>query len=326
MRRLAMTPFLTASGPLVMQTLREENAIRCEKLIFALLSDDARHIAGLGPGGFYLWQREPARQVASFPDPSHRAGGWSFTAWAFSPDGTTLAVSDMRGTVGFYRIQSGDLSRRLSVSESHLWAVTYSADDRLLGTTSADGFVRVWDIASSRLLWASQGAQVGFMRDVAFSPDGTIIAAVADDANVYVWDVSSGKLIHAFDTTLMANFGLAFARDGAHLAVGGANSEISLLNVKAGSLERTFGRERNVVAALKLSSRGDVLAARYRNPEDMTKPAPVILWDAASGKSRLKIDIPNAHFNSMAFNENEVIVTSWLDGAQHVWAVTHRAL
>jgi len=58
----------------------------------------------------------------------------------------------------------------------------------------------------------------------------------------------------------------------------------------------------------------------------MTKPGPVILWDTAPGKSRLKIDIPNAHFNAMAFNETGVRVTSWLDGAQHVWAVPHRAL
>jgi len=44
-----MAPLLTTSGSLSAQTLREENSIRCEKIIFALTSRDARHIAGLGP-------------------------------------------------------------------------------------------------------------------------------------------------------------------------------------------------------------------------------------------------------------------------------------
>jgi WD40 repeat protein len=321
-----MAPFPTASGSLDAQTLREENSIRCEKVIFAIASNDARHIASLGPGGFNLWERDPVRLVASFPDPARRADGWSFTAWAFSPDRNILVVSDVGGTVGFYEIQSGALSRRLPVSESSVWAVAYSADGRLLATTSADHFVRVWDATSSRMMWALLGAEVGFMRDAAFSPDGTKLAAVADDANVYVFDVSAGKLMHLFDNTLMASFALAFTKDSKHLAVGGASLEISLLNLRTGAVERTFGREQNVVAALRLNPRGDIFAARYRNPLDMNKKAPVILWDAASGRARLKIEIPDTHFIAIAFNKNGVTAASWSDGALHLWAVPYRSL
>jgi WD40 repeat protein len=236
-----------------------------------------------------------------------------------------LAVSDAGGTVGFYETQGGRLSRRLSVSESTVWAVAYSADGGLLATTSADHFVRVWDPTGNRMMWAVPGAEVGFMRAAAFSPDGAKLAAVADNANVYVFDVSAGKLIHMFDNTLMASFGLAFTNDSRHLAVGGASSEISLLNLTTGVVERTFGREQNVVAALTLSPQSDIFAARYRNPLDMTKPAPVILWDVASGRARLKIDVRNTHFNAIGFSENGVTVTSWSDGALHIWSVPYRS-
>lgn len=320
-----MAPLLPTSGSLGGQTLREEKSIRCEKIIFALTSRDARHIAALGPAGFNLWERgDPIRRIALFPDPAHRAGGWSFTAWAFSPDGKILAVSDVAGTVGFYETQGSKLSRRLPVSESPVWAVAYSADGGLLATTSADHFVRVWDATSNRMMWALPGAEVGFMRAAAFSPDGAKLAAVADNANVYVFDVLASKLIRMFDNTLMASFGLAFTKDSKHLAVGGASSEISLLGLTTGVVERTFGREQNVVAGLTLNAHGDIFAARYRNPLDMTKPAPVILWDAASGKERLKIDIPDTHFNAIGFNENGVTVTSWSDGALHIWSVPFR--
>jgi WD40 repeat protein len=290
-----------------------------------LISADGRHIAALGPGGFKLWGRDPVHLIGAFRDPAGRANAWWFTAWAFSADGKTLAVSDVEGTVGLYDAERGDLARRLTVSESSVSSLAFSPDGRLLVTTSADHLVRVWDVVANRLLWVSPGAPIGFMRDVAFSPDGGKIAAVADDANVYVWDVSTGNLSNIFEDTLMASFGLAFTKDGKHLMVGGASSGIFLLNLSTGTVERTLGRDRNVVASLKLSPRGDMVASRYRNPIDTAKPAPIILWDIASGKAKLKLEIPNTHFDAMSWHESGLVVTSWSDGNLHVWTVRRLA-
>src|SRR5262249_60951948 len=108
--------------------------------------------------------------------------------------------------------------------------------------------------------------------------------------------------------------------------VGGASSEISLFNLQARTLERTFGREQNVVASLRLSPRGDVVAARYRNPIDTAKPAPVILWDAASGKTRLKLEIADTHFDALSWNQSGLVVTSWSNGRLHVWTVPYGSI
>ncbi len=312
---------LITSGPLGTQALHEEKAIQCEKLNFVLIFDDARYIAGLGPGGFKLWERDPVHLIGSFEDPAGRANGGWFTSWAFSPDRRALAVSDVEGAVSLYNTQGGDLTQRLTICRSSISSAAFSPDGQLLGTTSADHFVRVWDFAANRQLWVSPGAPVGFMRDVAFSLDGGKIAVVADNANVYLWDVATGKLQHIFEDTLMASFGLAFSKDGKQLIVGGASSEISVFNVLAGTRERTFGRERYVVASLKLSPRGDVVAARYRNPIATAKPAPIILWDTASGKPRLKLELANTHFDAVSWDESSVVATSWSDGRLHVWTV-----
>ncbi len=318
-------PLITC-GPLGTQALHEEKAVQCEKLNFVLISNDARYIAGLGSSGFKLWERDPVHLIGSFADPAGRANGWWFTSWAFSPNGKALAVSDAGGAVSLYGTQRGDLAQRLKISDSSVSSAAFSPDGRLLATTSADHFARVWDFAANRLLWASPGAPVGFMRDVAFSPDGGKIAAVADDANVYLWEVSTGKLRHIFEDTLMASFGLAFSKDGKQLMVGGASSEISVFDVSVGARERTFGRERDVVAALKLSPRGDVIAARYRNPIATAKPAPIILWDTDSGKPRLKLEIADTHFDAVSWNESGVVLTSWSDGRLHVWTVPYRSM
>src|SRR5712692_2919755 len=133
---LAITLLLIASGPLGARSLPEEQAIRSERLNFVLISDDGQHIAALGPGGFKLWDRDPVHLIGAFGDPASRANAWWFTAWAFSPDGKTLAVSDVEGTVGLYGTQRGDLARRLTVSESNVSSLAFSPDGRLLGITS----------------------------------------------------------------------------------------------------------------------------------------------------------------------------------------------
>jgi hypothetical protein len=70
----------------------------------------------------------------------------------------------------------------------------------------------------------------------------------------------------------------------------------------------------------------EVFAARYRNPEGVTRPAPAILWDASSGEAIMKVEIPNTHFNAMALDENGLTVTGWTDGSLRVWAVPRRTL
>jgi len=234
-------------------------------------------------------------------------------------------VSDDARTVGLYPARGGGAPRRISVGDSNVWAVAFSADGRRLATTSADHAVRVWDVAGGRMLWASPGAPVGFMRDVAFSPDGTKIAAVADNANVYVWDASTGRPVRVFENGLMAGFGLVFTRDSRYLAVGGASPEIALLDVATGALERAFGSETSVVAALRLSPRGDLFGARHRDGEDMTRPAPATLWDSASGDARLRIEMPGTRFIAMALTEAEAVLASWSDGALRMWAAPYPA-
>jgi len=242
-------------------------------------------------------------------------------AVAFSSDSQRIITASEDKTARLWNATTGKQLLTLEVPGDDFLSAAFSPDGRLLGITSADHLVRIWDVVANRLLWVSPGAPIGFMRDVAFSPDGGKIAAVADDANVYVWDVSTGTLSNTFEDTLMASFGLAFTRDGKHLMVGGASSEIFVLNLSAGTLEQTFGRERNVVASLKLSPRGDMVASRYRNPADTAKPAPIIVWDIASGKAKFKLEIPNTHFGAVSWNESGMFVTSWSDGGLHVWTV-----
>ena len=65
-------------------------------------------------------------------------------------------------------------------------ALAVTRDGQQLATGSPEGPVRVWDIASHRLL-ASSPWKVRFVNDLAFSPDGKLLAVVELPGAIILW-------------------------------------------------------------------------------------------------------------------------------------------
>jgi WD40 repeat protein len=69
-------------------------------------------------------------------------------------------------------------------------AVAVSPDGRLVISGSDDRSVRVWELASGRLIHTLEG-RTGLVKAVAVSPDGRLVIA-GNDNTVRVWVLSSG--------------------------------------------------------------------------------------------------------------------------------------
>jgi WD40 repeat protein len=68
---------------------------------------------------------------------------------AYAPDGTTLAVGQIDGTISLFAAATG---HRLASSQGHEWAIfgiDISPDGRLLATASGDATVKIWDLSST---------------------------------------------------------------------------------------------------------------------------------------------------------------------------------
>lgn len=104
-------------------------------------------------------------------------------------------------------------------------AVATSPDGKVVASASLDATVKLWDIASGRLIRTLVGHR-NTVKAIAFSPDGSIIASGSKDKTIRLWDVFTGKVKQSFiiedDKGVYA---VAFSHDGQMLA---ANDDVKL--------------------------------------------------------------------------------------------------
>ncbi|HVS02229.1 MAG TPA: WD40 repeat domain-containing protein [Thermoanaerobaculia bacterium] len=104
-------------------------------------------------------------------------------AFAFSPDGATLAVADREGEIHLFDPRSGDSRGEIAYGEGWVTTVAFSPDGTQLLTGGGDGAVRVWDAASGELVATHP------MADVA------VFAALAEDGSTLLVRVHRGDVV-----------------------------------------------------------------------------------------------------------------------------------
>ena len=136
---------------------------------------------------------------------------------AFSPDGTLLAAGSGQAiqidsveqrtedhVVRIWDVQRGTLIHTLTQPQLGVESVAVSADGRLIAAAGGyrdmepqaggflkmpqDAVIRVWDVASGRLLRELHGHK-GLVTSVTFSPVGGWLASGSEDGTVRVWQV-----------------------------------------------------------------------------------------------------------------------------------------
>lgn len=206
----------SADMPLVLWDLRDPKApVAVEGTGHAAVlndldfsADDHLLVTGSADGTARIWEiaASDAPGAARLRQLQTLAGHeGAVTAARLSPDGEHAVTGGLDGVAVEWDARTGQREWMLepppdealkTAFGQHLQAITiarFNPDGQFLATGSADGFVRVWDARTGRLLLAQRVSTLDAIMDLNWSPDGCSLL-VASTAGVRLLDVSCESL------------------------------------------------------------------------------------------------------------------------------------
>jgi WD40 repeat protein len=203
------------------------------------------------PVGHALQQNAPVADLASSPDQKT----------LLSADGAVVRFWDLRALVG----AGPTLSQPDAVS-----ALAFSPEGKRLLSGGFDKTLRLWDLASRKLLASALVPQSNIIRYLMFSPDGKQLLAGSDNNSVTLYDAETLKPITPAlkhdNSTYIA--GSAFRPDGQGVLTITVGGEVWMWDGK----ETATGKKR-LGEFLALSPDGKVAATKGKEAVELSDPA-----------------------------------------------------
>ncbi len=129
----------------------------------------------------------------------------TFNSFAFSQDGTLLASPQT-----IWDVQSHQVLHQLDGS-GYFHAV-FSQDGAWFAV-GGERSIKIWDVASGRLIRTFESQPDRHSFSLSFSPDGTLLADSGSDGRITLWDTASGKPVRTLSHLCCAPVG-CFQRAG----------------------------------------------------------------------------------------------------------------
>ncbi len=248
-----------------------------------------------------LWSQTPAAA-----DRLARVRAGVPSSLAVSADGRVLAWAQEQPRIGVWT-DGAAAPAELAVGPSPAAAVALDATGTRLASGHADGAVRVWELASSRLLREWRG-HTGAITSLAFSPDGQRLVSGSADQTARIWPLGADTPPVVLQPHATRVHAVAFAPDGARVLTA-AGSTARLWNTADGQQQAVLAGHAGPVIAVAFSPDGRQAATGGRD-------ASVRLWDLSTAKALhvLKADRTGSA-QQVAFDpDGGRLLSAWSDG------------
>ena len=129
------------------------------------------------------------------------------------------------GDDGYIRIwdwKNGREVRSEPVSQQRLQKVVVSPDGKMIATGGEDGFLRLLESDTLKLIHQFSGSRNGnWIRGLAFSPDGSRLVSTSEFGEIRLWDVLERRELSCIPAHKNQSMSIAFAPDGTRFATAG---------------------------------------------------------------------------------------------------------
>jgi WD40 repeat protein len=192
--------------------------------------------------------------------------------------------------------------------KGHKEAITslaFYSDGRTLASSSTDGTVRLWEVATGKERTLLKGHKGGVVA-VVFAPDGKLLVSGGFDGVMRLWD-AAGRACGTLKGPDKSTLRLCLSPDGTTLAVGGGTSveagDLRLWDVRAGKVRFPLRGHNGFVSSLSFSADGRMLAGG-----DVR--GIVTIWEVASGKVRTSLKGGGCFVRSLTFLPGDYLLAS----------------
>ena len=278
------------------------------------ISHDGRKVAATcrdSPIDVWMRERPPMWRRTLLPE--HRLSG--SRCLAFSPDGETLAVGNVDGTVSLWDVDSGKVEASLDAGSEMVSAIAYSPDSSLLATASADSRILLWDVARRRLRISWEGHH-GPATALVFSPDGQYVASGGEDRTVRLWAVDGQHPPVIFRQHTEITLSLAFSPDSRMLA----SSSLGDYRVRFWDVET--GKSRESLIAIPVTATITCLAY---TPDGHTlisgnEHGTVAFWNLPTHRQKTPLNAHQGWVKAFALSsDGKTLATGGNDGFVKIW-------
>lgn len=208
----------------------------------------------------------------------------------------------------------GDLKAYL-VFKGHtdcVHALAFSPDAKMLASASADGSVRIWDLATGKDQRMASGHQGG-VTTVVFGVDGKILVSGGLDGLIIIWDPLSGKEKTRLRGHMKCITGLVISPDGGTLASSSEDGTVKLWDLVKAKEKCIVENSIDMVWSMAISPDGKTLA--YSGPDRIVR-----LWEIPTGKPLCCLNGHKGPVTSLTFMRHEnVVVSASYDGTLRFW-------